>query len=406
VALYTRTTKASTAGRHQRQQKAAARVPDLRRFYGRSLPAVTPGEFEFRLDLLRPGADPLALDAHLVAFEWMDEEAALTGNLQLRRPGDSWASLPIGRGHLVRCRVRWAGRWYELWTMRCDIPTTTVEDRSITVDVKDDMALIRSTERHYRYRATKRQPHGQFGHDILRDAAKRDGIRLGALVECTQRLKKVEVRGSFIDLATHVYSEEKTHTGQSFVMRMRDGRFEVVHYRRNRVLFVLGDEMRALSVTPQPKVDNPATVITGVGRVGHGKGAKTVRHTEYRRAIVDRFGYSRKTRNFGHVGSAAELREKVQAALAKQLAVDRTATVQVQGLPFVRRGDGLLLDAPEERFAGEDAFVFATAVRHQVEGGSYTTEVDVTSDDPFVKAARAREAAARARKAAARKRAA
>jgi hypothetical protein len=96
----------------------------------------------------------------------------------------------------------------------------------------------------------------------------------------------------------------------------------------------------------------------------------------------------------------------VQAALAKQLAVDRTATVQVQGLPFVRRGDGLLLDAPEERFAGEDAFVFATAVRHQVEGGSYTTEVDVTSDDPFVKAARAREAAARARKAAARKRAA
>lgn len=389
------------AGRAQRRTTPTglARDPDLARFYRHRLPAITPGEFDFTLDLLRGrGAPRIPLDDITEQFEWMDEEAALSGSVTLRRPDPGHAaSLPVGRGYQVRCRVRWGGKLYELWTMRCEPPEVTPETGQVTVALKDDLDLTRRSRRHWVFRKTKKRPHGYFGHEALRIAARREGIRLGKVTKCSKRMAKIDVTGTFLDLATRIYTNEHAVTGSKFILRMQNGRFEAVPYSRNKYLYVLADEIRTATLREVAKVAKPATVITGTARIGKGNKAKKIRHTEYRRDVVRRLGYSAKTIPYGRVESLAELKGKVRRDLAKQLRVDRSGTVQVQGIPFIRRGDGAQVIIPSDGLTGAASFVFTTAVRHQVQGGTYTTELDFTQEDPFLKDKRAREAALRAK---------
>lgn len=387
---------AERRGRSQRKASSTARVrrPDLSRFYGRELPAYSPGEFDFRLDLLRGKDAPrVSLDPFVVAFEWTDEETAMSGSVTMRRPGDGWESLPVGRGHQVRLRVRWAGRWYTLWTLRVGKPSVAIDGSGIEVQVplKDDLDIVKRGRRRYLYRKTKARPRGWYGHEILRDAARRDGIVLGAIAKCEHRMPKVDFRGSFLDLAVKVYEHERKKTARRYVVRMRDGKFEAVPYKRNPVLYVFAGEMRSAQVEQASAKERPVTVLTGTARVGKGTSAKRRRHTEARPRMVARFGYSQKTKDYGRVDSVAELREAVKRDLADEYRVKWAVTAQMQGVPFLRRGDGARCVIPSEGFVGDDSFVFATAVRHQVQGGTYTTDADFTRDDPFAKDRERRE---------------
>jgi hypothetical protein len=400
------------SGRSQRRASASgqAKRPDLSSYYGRRLPPVTPGEFEFRLDLYRGRSHVMTLDT-VESFEWTDEESAMSGNVQVRRPDpDDASSLPVGRGMRIKCRTRWHGKLYEVWTMRCEPPEVTVDDSGahVSVDVKDDMVLVNSGKRRYLYRTTKRRKHGWFGHDALRDAARKDGIKLGAIAKCRKRMGKIDVTGSFLDLATKVYSHEAEVTGWKYILRMRDGKFEAVRYARNRTLYVLGEALRQGVVKQAPKVEKPVTVWTGKARLGKGKGAKHIRYTEARRSMIERFGRTTKTQDYGRVDSMAELKRKVRRDLVKQYAVDVTIDVQAPGVPFIRRGDGVQVSLPSEDFVGWRSYVYCTGASHQVQGESYTMQASFSRDDPFEKdrLRREQEAKARARKRKARKKAA
>lgn len=381
---------------------ATVRKPNLSRYYGRKLSSVTPGEFEFDLTLLRgAGAPPVPLGPVTESFEWNEDDTNLTGNVQLRRPDPAKpGSLPIRSGYRIRCRTHWKGEWYEVWTMRCDAPELTIDEGgnvSVSVDLKDDMYLVSRGRRHWIFRKTKRRKHGWFGHDALRVAARREGIRLGAIAKCLHRMDKIDVNGSFLDLAVKVYKHEREKTGRRFVLRMRNGRFEAVPYRRNTTVYVLAEQMRTVALKEQPAVANPATILSGTARLGKGKAAKKIRHTEYRRDMVRRFGRVERKKNYGHVSSAAELRSKVRRDLAKNYRVNTTLTVQHQGIPFIRRGDAAQCVLASEGFKGAQSWVFATGARHQVQGESYTSEFDFNRVDLFLKDREAREKEARAK---------
>lgn len=377
-------------GRQQRRRSSGGRQrrPNLSAWYGEKAAPITPGEFEFELTLLRGrGTKSVALDPFVESFEWNDEETALSGNVQLRRaePGKR-KSLPVKRGHLIRCRVRWRGGWYELWAMRCGSPQTTVDPSGVTmsVDLKDDLARVRNGKRRYIRRKTKRKRHGYFGHAVIREFARKEGVRIGALVRCSKRMSKVDVTGSFLDLVTEVYEHEADATGRKYVIRMRDGKLEVVNYKRNRMLYRLAEQIRGGDITEEPKVENPITVLVGKARIGKGADAKKIRHTEYRRSMVERFGYTKRERDYGRVESAGELRRKMKRDLAKQYKVDTTITVEHQGIPFIRRGDGAQVVVPSEGFERANSFVYCTGARHQVQRGSFTSSFDFTRDDPFL----------------------
>lgn len=310
----------------------------------------------------------------------------MTGNLQLRRPkaGDA-GSLPIERGHRVRCRVKWAGSWYELWTMRCEPPEVQPEEDIVSVNLKDDMDLIKRTKRDWSFRQTKHRKFGYFPEEIVRIVCARAGIKVGAIAKGKYRVPALSLKNATpLDVFKRAYAYEREKTGRSFVIRIRDGKLEIVPLKRNPSVYVLAKQIQTALVTQEPASETPATVLTGRGRIGSGKDTRKVAYTDYDRAVVRRYGYVHRDRNFGRVESVGDLREKTQRALAKQLKVNRTATIQYEGIPFIRRGDGAKLMLGAEGFSGREAFVYATTATHNVQGATYTSTWDFTTDDPYV----------------------
>lgn len=377
-----------TLGREQRKRTSSARsrLPALDNFYRYTLPPITPGAFTFELTLLRPRTKPLDITAFCESFTWNESSSEMTGNLQLHRPDPANpATLPIERGARVRCRVRWQGSWYELWTMRTKPPETQLEENSTSVDLLDDMDLIKRTKRSWSFRPTKRRKFGYFPHEIVRIVCKRQGIKIGAIAKGKHRVPAMTLKSaSPLDVFKRAYAHEKQKTGRSFVIRIRDGKVEIVPLKRNPLVYLLGKQIQAALLAQEPGSETPSTVWTGRARLGKGKDAKKISFTHFDRKVVERLGYVHHEHSYGTVESRADLKSKVQRDLAKALKVTRTAQVQYAGIPFIRRGDGAKLELPREGFTGKDAFVYATTAAHTVQGNSYQSTWDFTTDDPYI----------------------
>ena len=395
---------------HARSKEGRVRRPRLDRYYGPAKREVRPGDFEFRFDLIRVGPLPnLSLNKSIESAEWRDDAAVLTGTLAMRRPEpDRPKSLPIARGHLVRCRARQRGdlRWRTLWRMRMGFPETNVEDGSVTVELSDDLDILRRNRRQWRIRKGKRRKRGWFAHEVARIVARREGIRLGRIAKGTKRMNKPAV-GEFtaLDVLRKAYKFERDKTGRRFVIRMDyNGRLEILPFRRNRLLYVFGDQLRSALVSQQGK-ERPVTVLEAKGRIGKGKDAKKVSVVIHRRPLSRALGYRHDERNYGRVQSKAELREEAQRDYARGVRVKPSARVTVPGVPWIRRGEGVYLRLPREGFRGDDdqtlsrAFVYCSSVVHRVAGSDgFTSEFEVRVDDPFYKDAKRQEREERQRK--------
>ena len=378
-------------GREERRNSHVGRTrrPDLRKMYGRELPEVRPGQFRFRLLLIRP-AHPtrttIPLDEVVESFDWTDDGSILNGNLSLVRPDpEKPESLPIGVGHRVRCQVRWAGGWYTLWDMRCAAPQIDSGSGTVSVALKDDMALINRTRRDWSFRKTKQRKRGWYAHEIVREVCRREGIRIGALArgKSLQTLKRK--RTSALDVIREAYGHERDKTGVRFIIRLRNGKLEVIPLQRNKTLYVFEEQIER-ALIEQRAAQRPVTVIEGRGRVN----GKKIKHTEYRPQIVRRFGRVTEEKDYGKVASHAELRQKVRRDLAKKIRVKRTAQLSVPGIPFVRRGDVARWRTFEAGWSGSSlssrdrSFVYVTSVSHQVSSQGYTMDLSVVQDDPYV----------------------
>lgn len=400
-------------GRRERRRSSTgrARLPDLGQHYRFRRPPLTPGQFQFQLHLLRGGKKrPVPLTDLVEEFEWRDERAVLEGSVTLYRPDpDRPRSLTVRSGHRVRCRVRRGGAWEELWTMRCKAPTPHPPTGQVIVELADDLDALRRNRRDWRFRKTKRRKRGFYCHEIAREVARREGVKLGRIAKGKHRMPKlVRKDASGLDVLRAAYAYERRRTGRRFVIRMRDGLLEVLPYRRNTMVYVLREAIEDVQLSEE-QADHPVTVIEGRARLGKGKDAKKIRHTEFRRAVVRRFGYVHREKNYGRVESRTELRREVRRDLAKAIKVKRRGTIIHPLIPFVRRGDGARWPNREPGWHGESeesrdrSFIFVTAARHRVTATEQISEFDFKQDDPFVADRERREREARRRKARERK---
>lgn len=394
---------AATTGRAQAAASAAAQVraPDLSRFYRFKAPPITPGDFTFMLDLLRPRQAPLSLDRMVDTLGWDDEQSTLTGSLTAFRPKiDDPRSLPITRGMMVRCRVRWAGGTYQLWTMRTQAPQTEVETGNVTIPLIDDMVKLDTGKRDWWFRKTKHRPFGYTCDEIGHAVAATLGVKVRVLAKGTHRFELKMRHATGLAVLRQAYANEKAKAGRSFVLRLRNGELEVVPLARNPVLYVLAAQIQTALITQKGGSAAPTTVLTGRGRIGHGKHTVPVSYTEFDRGVVNLLGYVHDTKDFGRVDSHSDLRDQVKRELAKRLRFNDTITIQHQGIPFILRGDGAQVGLPSEGYGGANSFVFCTRANHTVQSGVYTTQWDFTSRDPFLAQLRsdAKAAAARAAK--------
>lgn len=376
------------AGRDEARstRKGAAKQPDLRRYYRHRLPDVQAGHSDFAITLVRgKGVESLRLDRMTEAIDWGDEagEGALRGSAVFRRPQvDDPSSLPIGRAHRIRLTVRWNEVLHQLWEMRCGPPEVSPSDGTVSVELSDDMSVLSRTKRRRIYRKGKNRPKGWHPQDVVRHAARRDGVRVGSLARARVHVNVKEDHMTLYDLARKVYEKETSKTGRRFIFRMRNGRFEVVHYRRNPVVFVVGPGATEVSVS-QKASSQPVTVVTGKARIGKGKRAKKREHTSKHDAVIRRFGYVHEEKDYGRLDSFAELRERVQRSLAAELRVRHSATISMQLVPFIRKGDAVFVDLPREGFRGKDAYAFVSSVRHRISAGDRSTELEIVEADPY-----------------------
>lgn len=380
--------------------------PRLAHYYGRELTDFIPGAFEFRLELIRgKGLAALELDTVATSFEWLDEGSVMTGSMSLQRPDpEDASSLPIANGHRVRCSVRWAGRWYRLWTMRVDgVPDVTLETGAVDVTLKDDLEILRRSKQRWRFRKTKNRKHGWLPHEVAREVAKRTGLVLGSIAKGKYRTSFSMV-GSGLDAIKKAYAHEREKSGVMFVLRIRDGRLEVLPVRRNTILYVLEEQITSALVHGE-QTRRPVTIIRARGKIGKGKDAKKVKFSAYNGAVVRRFGRTEEEWDAGTVTSLAELKERANRRLANKIRVRRTADLTTPGIPFIRRGDGVRWRTREAGWHGatktslDRSFVFVTSARHTVQAGAYTSAFSVQQTDPYVqdKERRDKEARAKAR---------
>lgn len=398
-------------GRTERARSARGQAhrPDLRKVYDREMRDVTPGDYEFMLELIRGrGVATLVLDDVVENFDWTDEAAVLTGNVTLRRPDpEDPGSLPIGAGHQIRCLTRSAGRWYEVWQMRVQTPPSVDPiDGTLDVELKDDLDLLARNRRDWSFRKTQHRGRGWFAHEIAREVARREGVRLGQVARGTVRINKLVMKGkSGLDVIKEAYGREREETGRRFIIRMRKGRLEVIPLRRNKILYIFRDEFQEALLTGEQKA-RPVTLVHARGRIGKGSDAETIRSTVYRRAIVRRYGHVSAEHDFGRVVSRAQLRRKATRWLADQIRVKRAAEVTLPGVPFIRRGDGARWINGEPGWHGpsrssrDRTFVYCTRVAHQVaSGGDYSMSVSFIQEDPYVADQKRRDQEMREKKA-------
>lgn len=390
----------TSKGREQRRTTATAkaRTPDLSKWYNTALPPQHPGDYQFRLDLLRPGLTPFRLDKMVDTLGWTDETTVLTGSLSAYRPDpEKPATLPLGRGDLVRCTVKWAAQAYRLWTMRVQAPQPELDTGNTSVTLQDDMALLDSSKLDWFFRKSKAKKFGYTADEITIAVAQRLGVGIDTLPKGTQRFALVERNMTGLAVLKAAWSKEKTATGVGYVIRLRNGKLQIVPIRRNPLLYVLGPQIQTALLTQKTGSKVPTTVLEGHGHIGKGKGAQKVSYTEYDRSVVDTLGYVHQVKQYGEVRSHADLRAQVKLDYAAGIRVNDLITVDHAGIPFIYRGDGTQLKLPGEGYKGAQSFVYCTRAAHTVQAATYTTEWDFTLTDPFLAQQESEQKAAAAR---------
>lgn len=391
---------------HKRTAQGRTHQPNLTRFYAHALSDWRPLKYEFRLTLLRgKGIASLPITPATESFEWTDDQAVLRGTITFRRPESTKGSLPIGRGHQVRCQVKSGSNWRELWRMRLKSPDTDVGAATVTCEMADDLELLAASKDDFHFgKSKKNKPKGWLPHQIAVHICRLYGVRPGKIVRGKHRITKLTLKNkSPLDVIRAAYAHERKKTGRRYIINMEGGKLNVRPFKRNPVLYTMAELIESALLSQQTNEDKFATVLEAKGHIGKGKQAKKVRLTEFRRNVVRRYGYIKQQFNAGKVDSRADLRRQARRELAKRIRFKKTASLDHTCIPYIRRGDGVKMLLPAEGYKGKAAFVFCSSVTHTVSGSTRTMSLELKSNDPFQADKERREKELRAIKRAARK---
>lgn len=402
----------ASVGQKQRANSPTGQLrrPNLQRYYGKKTRDLHPGNYEFRISLIRPAVQGQAritpLDRKTTSLGWNDEGDTLAGELTARRPWrDKPGSLPITQGDGIRLEVKWAGQWKRLWTLwvqgEPEVDLTTGE---VSCELGDELFPLKKNERDWEFKKAKKGPKskGWTCDEIARSVCKSERVRPGRLARGTKRfeIKKMK-KASGLEVIRRAYAREADKTGRKFLIRMRDGKLDALPLQRPGTLYVVNGIERNASTNGTRKQDRPFTVLEAKGRLkgNDGKDGKLTA-TIAREKVVRRLGRVVKEKDFGRVDSKDDLRTEAKRLLAKALKVTRTATLILPGIPFLEKGSTIKWVISEPGWHGkttlakrarDKSFVFVTGADHSLTPDSYTTTVQVSQEDVYFEDAQRRD---------------
>ena len=315
----------------------------------------------------------------------INTQAAMTGTITLKKPALRQYNklLPpalsarvvngVDRagalGVVIIAQIGYGARYMNLWAMRVvpgyDANTAesiTLADGTWTLNLADDLFTMAQTVADFKYTAGKKtRKQGWRCDQIALDVCTRYRVPVRTLAKGTAYFSLAHNQThltSPIHVISVAYQQETRRTGRTFIVRWGApdkkhpfGALEVVPMRRNRNLAKLRQQLldATLSRIQRPgyatKIDAHVTLA--------GKKCKTRKLTYTARsdAGLRRYGWVRKTINFGRVTSEMELQVLAKRSLAQRLAPLRTAELNHPGIATIRRGDAIHIDLPEEGYS-------------------------------------------------------
>lgn len=402
------------SGRDEAKKKNRQRT-DYFKVYGRPDAPLELNDQEFRLTALRRDLGNIPIDRLTESFEWRDEGTedglntipVLRGSLTLRKPhpDSPGGDVEINPGHIIRCEVRWGGRWMEVWRMRIQKPTVSL-DGGWTHELADDLILAAESEASFRYVRGKRHKKGWYYHEIVKDIARQYRIPLGQIAKGKHRIKRfTHAKISPLEAIRLAVQEEHKHEHRHLVIRWQYDKarkrsaLTILPLRRNKTLYRLAKQIRTADITETPRGRRATALIVR----GHQK-RKDGTRKKIRTRVVDaqavrKYGYIQKDYNAGVVDSLADARREAKLRIARFLKPKKTIeNLSHSGIAWVRRGDAVQVVIPDEGFKGDKSVMFVVSVAHQVSGGDYTMNLTLGLTDPVEKSREQREKAIRAQK--------
>ena len=369
---------------------AARKQPDLRAIYSEPISSLLPGAVELELRLVSAKRD-LDLTSLCETISWGDEGPVQNAALSLRRPAPERASsLPIALGAQFELAAKNGNApEFAVWRMVAEEPGLDRMAGTVSIELSDpDVAL--SADRVWRFVKGRSKPLGWTAAQITEAVCAQEKVDVRALPSSTMRNTKLEGTMSGLEMIRKAWEAEGKSSDRRYVVRLRGGRLEVRLFERGKTLYRIGDEaLREPAVTLERK-KKPWTVLHAFGQIGKGKNAKKIKLTVQRPELFERLGQVEHDKDFGRVGSRADLEGRAKRSLARQVAVVSTATITVAGVPQLERGVGVRLELDEPTFMGADvdhrdrSFCWVTGARHQLQGGQYTTTISLTQQDPYL----------------------
>ena len=301
-------------------------------------------------------------------------------SLSARVPG-SYGSMGYGAlGVVVICQIGYGNKFSNVWAMRVNpgfdsgtAETVTLSDGSWNWNLTDDLWTLAQSVADFKYTAGKvSRKQGWRCDQVAHDVCQRYRVPVRTLSQGTAYFSLPHNQTHLVSplhVITLAYHEETKRTGRTFIIRWSApdtkfpfGALEVIPMRRNRVLYQFRDQLLDATLT-RSQAPGFATVIEARGTLpGHkGKTRKiTLTASSSNGYAIKRFGFIRKTINFGRVSSRLELEILAKRALAQRLSPIRTAELNHPGIATIRRGDAIHINLPEEGYGNVTLTSLAT----------------------------------------------
>lgn len=358
---------------------------DFAGYYRYDQPAIRLNEYEFYFEL-RASGRKIDISGLVEIVTWKDESAdtlalvnmqpILTGTMQLRKPKpeEGLPSPDIGIGDVVVCYYGFGSHFHPLWVMRVspgdsgDAQSLEMADGAWTLTLADDLVLVgRSLDDFTFKKGKKNKPTGHFAHEILASVARQYKIPVLRAAKGTHRfeLDDTTTKGATpLSVISAAYQKESDWSGKVFVISWSaptgafpTGALQVMPMRRNDTLYVFKDQITSATLSANLKPDF-ATVITATAMLKHPSGKhKNVTVVVKSAAGIKRWGFVHKQYPaHGDPAITVNSRKELEVIAARQLALQigtlRTLTLNHPGIPFIRRGDAIRVDIPEEGYHG------------------------------------------------------
>lgn len=402
------TTKAAhgaSADKRRADNKAAARQKASRQGQARRDKPFNYGEVDrrpnlqvtptFRFAAVRASG---AIDrlTHVESVTWEDVNAILTGTMVLR--DSAWdegsAVKHLDQGDRVVCQVdEHDGRGFnELWFMRVYRPQLAVNDAQRTVQLVNDLDLLRQSDDNFLYKPDHAHVGGWTTTEIITDICKRYQVPIGAIALTTRKRAKFHLkRHSPLDAIRVQLRWELRHTRRRYVVRYEGGRLYILPLTRSTHLLGLGPTLidAAFSSELAPEFAS-ALLLHGLVEYTYGttdKQGRAIKNTQKMHvykvatAAVNRFGFVRKIMFSPDARTDAQLQSEAANYLAEVAKPLKKLTLTHAGIPRLRRGDAIKLGIGDDALRKQVVWVYE--VSHSLTSSGYTMVVTVIFDDPY-----------------------